>query len=326
MSYFLAFNGTNQYATITANPMHQNRTQYAIKARLTLQNAGNPVLYGRTADFNSYVMLRNDGFVRVKYGSTTLSLAWARPAVGVTFDLEIQRNASSHKLYIDGVLQDEVFNATTSTNTVNVLCRYSTAYSQIDLYSLQLYDAPTGGALIYDWNADSASSSGAGSTLYDDTGTNNATLINSPSWVFYSAGGGIVVSESISSLTLASLDPVITLTSTLFIAESINSIELLSFDPSVVLTPENTITVSETSATLTLLSLDSSITLSAGISIAESTKNIAFVGRDPLIGEQTYLNSFFGYVKINSFFGYVKTNSFSGTIKTLLDFSGFNRT
>jgi hypothetical protein len=141
-----------------------------------------------------------------------------------------------------------------------------------------------------------------------------------------SAGGGIVVSESISSLTLASLDPVITLTSTLFIAESINSIELLSFDPSVVLTPENTITVSETSATLTLLSLDSSITLSAGISIAESTKNIAFVGRDPLIGEQTYLNSFFGYVKINSFFGYVKTNSFSGTIKTLLDFSGFNRT
>jgi hypothetical protein len=66
-----------------------------------------------------------------------------------------------------------------------------------DFYYFKYWSDNTETSLVHHWNADSASSAGAGSTLYDDgSAGNDATLTGftlPDDWVFYDDGGGLTI-------------------------------------------------------------------------------------------------------------------------------------
>jgi Uri superfamily endonuclease len=202
MAWALQFDGVNDYASRdTADLFHQNLTQYAIKARLKETSSGSNYLIGQLASFNGYVTIRNDGTVRVKYGSTTVSFSFTRPTINTYYDFEVQRDGNTHRLYINEILQDtKSSSATNSSTNLGVIGRSSGSVSGFELEYLELYDAPTSGSLLYNYSA-TASSHAAGTPVLTDTvGGNNATGVNMPTdgsaWIDLGGSGTSIAVDS----------------------------------------------------------------------------------------------------------------------------------
>ena len=123
-------------------------------------------------------------------------LAYTRPPQGTFFDLEIRRDGDLHELFIDSVLQSTASSNKTSTAPLlDVISRGSSTESPLDIEYLSLYDAPTGGSLIVNWDATASSHAAGTPVLVDTTGGNNATGVNMPTdgsaWL--DLGGGLSI-------------------------------------------------------------------------------------------------------------------------------------
>jgi hypothetical protein len=166
--------------------------------------------------------------------------------------------------------------------------------------------------------------------------------------VFVPGGGALTITESVATLNITSVDPVIdftglisivegseplnitsidpavTLTATLTITESTSTLNITNNDPDITLTAPDTLVITESTATLNITTQSPNITLSGTLSIVESTKTIDMLTRNPSVtlGLPVYTQTFKGIQKAAEFTGTTKLYGFTGTITELQTFSG----
>jgi len=141
--------------------------------------------------------------------------------------------------------------------------------------------------------------------------------------------GVVSITESLTNINFAALDPVITLTATITVTESLTNLNFNTFAPTVTLTPPDTILVTETTTALTLDTFNPTITFSGTITVTESLTNLDFRTYRPAIqvGAKDYSNIFYGVAPQQvTFTGTSVSSTFSGTIKQAPDFSGIIKT
>jgi hypothetical protein len=89
----------------------------------------------------------------------------------------------------------------------------------IGLYYFKYWDDDARTTQVYFWNP--TTSGGTGSTLTDDTSTNNGTLVNFPGddteWVFYSDGGTLSIAGATTNYSYSAVNGAVDLTGTLSI-------------------------------------------------------------------------------------------------------------
>ena len=207
MAWALQFDGVNDEAQFaTPNSYHQNLTQYRFYAECIRDNSSSAYFVGRggaSSGFESSIRLL-DTSVRVRYGGTSVTFSGLSvPISASVLTVEITRNGNTHELFINGISQGTVSNSATSTSTVLTIGRAGSDFSQFDLLLMELYDSPSGGALISAYDA-TASSHASGTPVLTDTGTagNDATGVNMPTdgsaWVNL-GGSGISVTALLNS-------------------------------------------------------------------------------------------------------------------------------
>jgi hypothetical protein len=136
--------------------------------------------------------------------------------------------------------------------------------------------------------------------------------------------GLISIVEGSEPLNITSIDPTVTLTATLTITESTSTLNIANNDPDITLTAPDTLVITESTATLNITTQSPNITLSGTLSIVESTKTIDMLTRDPSVtlGLPVYTQTFTGIQKAAEFTGTTKLYGFTGTITELQTFSG----
>jgi hypothetical protein len=136
--------------------------------------------------------------------------------------------------------------------------------------------------------------------------------------------GLISIVEGSEPLNITSIDPTVTLTATLTITESTSTLNITNNDPDITLTAPDTLVITESAATLNITTQSPNITLSGTLSIVESTKTIDMLTRNPSVtlGLPVYTQTFTGIQKAAEFTGTTKLYGFTGTITELQTFSG----
>jgi hypothetical protein len=136
--------------------------------------------------------------------------------------------------------------------------------------------------------------------------------------------GLISIVEGSEPLNITSIDPTVTLTATLTITESTSTLNITNNDPDITLTAPDTLVITESTATLNITTQSPNITLSGTLSIVESTKTIDMLTRNPSVtlGLPVYTQTFTGIQKTAEFTGTTKLYGFTGTITELQTFSG----
>lgn len=184
MANVLRYDGTNQYTSFTANPFHQNRTQYRFEAKFTTYDLSKSVYFvARNNSFSSYISYRSDDIFMIRYAGTAVSWDFLNLIPGKQYHFVVTRDGNDHELFIDGQSEGIQTSTATSTDNVNVTGQASNSvYTHADIEYISLYDAPTGGSLLYNWSADASDRSNTGSqpVMIDTVAANNATGSNFP--------------------------------------------------------------------------------------------------------------------------------------------------
>ena len=185
----LSFNGVDEYAVLsTPVAYHTNLTQYRLYCEFIMETNNDITFIGKSGSFNSYIRyLSGSSTFRVRYGSSTLSWTGFVIAPSTSIQtLEILREASGmHELILNSVSQGTLTNSVTTTDTVDVVGRASTTYSQFKLVQLLLEDAPTSGSALFNHAVSASNTTSNPPVVIDTVGGNNATGVNmdASNWV-----------------------------------------------------------------------------------------------------------------------------------------------
>jgi hypothetical protein len=200
MAYYLSADGVNDVAVLDST-MSRSENAWEIEFRVANKNLTSNIfapIVG-TGQFENYVRVRwigSDTQLMSRISGVNYSLTSAIDTSDNLFHkYNIIANGTVLEFFIDDIKMGD-FPFTGSVMAFDRVLATGSQYGFLNLDYIEYFDRSSGRVSVNKWNANSLSSNGIGSILYDDVGGNNGTLINFPTdnsqWVFYDDGGGSI--------------------------------------------------------------------------------------------------------------------------------------